>query len=188
MEQRENTCQSDEKVACTLPTDECAVLRERLRLAELEIGRLQNCLGLKTQELDRLTRVIVNFSIVHCDVETRLQRELDAARTGVCGNVISNSNAFVNVDSSDSLITVKLPYITSILSVLFDSMFEFWADCDPQRLPKSSAVAHAIDARLGLAAQTNGEASRSGQAYASAIRPDWVKDADRRHHRHGQRH
>jgi len=187
MEQREKACQSDESMKCSHSTDEYAVTAERLRLAELEIVRLKNDLGLKTRELDRLTRAIVNSSIVHFDIETRLQRELDAVRTGWSESAISKSSAACEVESSGNLVTVKLPYVTNILSVLFDSMFEFWAACDPRRLPKSSAVAHAIDARLGLAAQANGEASRSGQAYASAIRPDWVKDADRRHHRHAAR-
>jgi hypothetical protein len=77
---------------------------------------------------------------------------------------------------------VKLPYVTSILSVLFDAMRTFWADCDHEHPPKSATVALAIDERLGLSSQQSGEASRSGQAYASAIRPDWVKEADNRHH------
>jgi hypothetical protein len=47
-------------------------------------------------------------------------------------------------------VIVRLPYLTTILSVLFDAMHVFWGDCDDGRLPKSSTVAHAIDERLGL--------------------------------------
>lgn len=79
-----------------------------------------------------------------------------------------------------AIVVVTLPYVTSTLSVLFNAMRTFWADRDHP--PKSTTVAHAIDEHLGLSSQANGEASRSGQAYASAIRPDWVKEADNRHH------
>ncbi|MDE1011672.1 MAG: hypothetical protein OSB38_39020, partial [Paraburkholderia fungorum] len=56
------------------------------------------------------------------------------------------------------------------------------AECDHDHFPKSATVARAIDERLGLSSQANGEASRSAQAYASAIRPDWIKEGDNRHH------
>jgi hypothetical protein len=187
MEQCENADHAKEKAVCSLSPGECAALQERLRHAEQEVGRLQNCLELKIREVSKLTRAIVNSSMVHCDVETRLQRELAALCTGTVDRATPTSHPSTRTDSPGDLVTVKLPYTTTILSVLFESMFAFWTDCDPRRLPKSSTVAHAIDERLGFSAQVNGEASRSAQAYASAIRPDWVKDADRRHHRPGPR-
>ncbi|RQT24754.1 hypothetical protein [Burkholderia contaminans] len=185
MERPEKADYTDEQ--CSLPPDECSALQARVRRAEQEVGRLHNRLELKTQELANLTRVIVNSSVSHCDVETRLQRELQAMCTGMCDTVMPMTVLPMRADSTGKLVTVELPYTTTILGVLFESMFTFWADCDPRRLPKSSTVARAIDERLGFSAQPNGEASRSAQAYASAIRPDWVKDADRRHHRSGPR-
>ncbi|WP_175976883.1 hypothetical protein [Burkholderia sp. BCC1047] len=172
---------------CSLPHDECSALQARVRRAEQEVGQLHNRLELKTRELADLTRAIVSSSVSRCDAETRLQRELQAMCTGIGDTVIPMIGLPPRADSPGKLVTVELPYTTTILHVLFESMFTFWADCDPRRLPKSSTVARAIDERLGFSAQTNGEASRSAQAYASAIRPDWVKDADRRHHRSGAR-
>ena len=172
---------------CSLSPDECSALQARVRRAEQEVGRLHNRLELKTQELANLTRAIVDSSVSHCDVEMRLQRELQAVCSGLGGATMPMSGVPTQADLPGKLVTVELPYTTTILGVLFENMFTFWADCDPQRLPKSSTVARAIDERLGFSAQPNGEASRSAQAYASAIRPDWVKDADRRHHRSGPR-
>ncbi|WP_080435131.1 hypothetical protein [Burkholderia cenocepacia] len=172
---------------CSLSPDECSALQARVRRAEQEVGRLHNRLELKTQELANLTRAIVNSSVSHCDVETRLQRELQAVCTGMGRTTLPMSGLPIQADSPGKLVTVELPYTTTILGVLFESMFTFWADCNSRRLPKSSTVARAIDERLGFSAQANGEASRSAQAYASAIRPDWVKDTDRRHHRAGPR-
>ncbi|ACA93429.1 MULTISPECIES: hypothetical protein [Burkholderia cepacia complex] len=185
MERPEKVDYTNER--CSLPPDECSALQARVRRAEQEVGRLHNRLELKTRELANLTRAIVNSSVSHCDVEMRLQRELQAVCTGLGGTAMPMSGLPTQADLPGKLVTVELPYTTTILGVLFENMFTFWADCDPRRLPKSSAVARAIDERLGFSAQANGEASRTAQAYASAIRPDWVKDADRRHHRAGPR-
>ena len=51
-------------------------------------------------------------------------------------------------------------------------MREHWSEWDPERPPKSSTVARAIDEKLGLKGQANGEASRSAQTFAAALRPD----------------
>ncbi|RQT22607.1 MULTISPECIES: hypothetical protein [Burkholderia cepacia complex] len=185
MERPEKADYTNER--CSPPLDEHSSLQARVRRVEQEVGRLHNRLELKTQELAKLTRVIVNSSIGHCDVETRLQRELHAMYMGMGDTAMPMTDLPMRADSTGKLVTVELPYTTTILGVLFESMFTFWAGCDPRRLPKSSTVARAIDERLGFSAQPNGEASRSAQAYASAIRPDWVKDADRRHHRSGPR-
>lgn len=181
MERPEKADYTNER--CSPPLDEHSSLQARVRRVEQDVGRLHNRLELKTQELAKLTRAIVNSSISHCDVEMRLQRELHAMYMGMGDTAMPMTDLPMRADSTGKLVTVELPYTTTILGVLFESMFTFWAGCDPRRLPKSSTVARAIDERLGFSAQPNGEASRSAQAYASAIRPDWVKDADRRHHR-----
>jgi len=175
--------QSSNTTACSAPSCDGVVMQHRLWRAEVEIRRLTRCLQLKDQKLCELRRVLANSATAHYCVEDRLQRELDALRINLPADEMDTP--FDRTDSSPSIdgVIIKLPYMTAILSVLFDTMAAFWADCDRHRLPKSSTVARAIDERLGLRGQSNGDASRSSQAYASAIRPDWVKDTDMRHHR-----
>ena len=43
--------------------------------------------------------------------------------------------------------------MTRTLAVLFDVMCEYWSEWDPERPPKSSTVARAIDEKLGLKGQ-----------------------------------
>ncbi|KWF32733.1 hypothetical protein WL88_25660 [Burkholderia diffusa] len=183
MEQRDNVWRSSDTSACSAPAYDFEALQIRLRRAETQIRRLTRCIQLKDEKLCELGKALANSATAHYCVEERLQRELDALRIDMPADVPSERHKPFDVDSMGGGVIVRLPYLTAILSVLFDAMHVFWADCDDGRLPKSSTVAHAIDERLGLRAQANGEGSRTGQAYASAIRPDWVKDADNRHHR-----
>ena len=76
---------------------------------------------------------------------------------------------------------VRLPHLTRTLEVLFDVMREHWSEWEPERPPKSSTVARAIDGKLGLKGQANGDASRSAQTFAAALRPDSVNETDGRH-------
>ncbi|MPV64794.1 hypothetical protein GD429_02650 [Burkholderia sp. BE17] len=183
MEQRDNVWRSSDTNACLTPACDCEALQIRLRRAEAQIRRLTRCVELKDAKLCELGKVLANSATAHYCVEERLQRELDALRIDMPADVSSEPHGPVDGGSMGGGVIVRLPYLTAILSVLFDAMHVFWADCDDGRLPKSSTVAHAIDERLGLRAQASGEGSRTGQAYASAIRPDWVKDGDNRHHR-----
>lgn len=174
--------QTSNTATCSAPSCDGMVAQQRLRRAEAEIRRLTRCLQLKDQKLCELTRVLANSATAHYCIEDRLQRELDALRISMPTDDLHFLDQ-AGSDSSRNGVVIKLPYTTAILSVLFDTMTAFWADCDRHRVPKSSTVARAIDERLGLRGQPNGDASRSSQAYASAIRPDWVKDTDMRHHR-----
>ena len=159
-----------------------AALQRQLQRAYAEIARLERCIDLRDQQLCELRKVLAHVDSVHYSVEVRLQRELDSLR--IMGPATEQAGQLCQPEISGSTpgVVIRLPYVTSTLSVLFDAMYTFWAGSDQDHLPKSSTVARAIDERLGLGGQANGEASRSGQAYASAIRPDWVKDADNRHH------
>ncbi|HDR8945195.1 TPA: hypothetical protein QDA71_002182 [Burkholderia vietnamiensis] len=183
MEQRDNVWRSSDTDAGLVPACDCEALQIRLRHAETQIRRLTRCVQLKDEKLRELGKVLANSATAHYCVEERLQRELDALRIDMPAEVLSERHGPIHGASRGGGVIVRLPYLTTILSVLFDAMHVFWGDCDDGRLPKSSTVAHAIDERLGLRAQASGEGSRTGQAYASAIRPDWVKDADNRHHR-----
>lgn len=154
----------------------------RLQRADVEVRRLTRCVEMKDRQLCELRRALAHLATVHYSFEDRLQRELDSLRIMLPIDAFHEHWGTPAGDRPGVGVDVKLPYMTSILSVLFDAMYTFWADCDHDHPPKSATVAHAIDERLGLSSQQNGEASRSGQAYASAIRPDWVKEADNRHH------
>lgn len=183
MEHGESFRQPNDRTICSMPSCDCAGLHNRLKHAETEISRLTRCIQLKDQKLCELGKVLANSASAHYCFEERLQREIDALRINTSTEATSEQLRQTDEDSSGCGVVVRLPYVTAILSVLFDAMRVFWADCDHGRLPKSSTVAHAIDERLGLSAQASGESSRTGQAYASAIRPDWVKGADNRHRR-----
>lgn len=155
---------------------------ERLPQAENEVHRLRRLVELKDRQICELRKVLAHTATVHFSLEDRLQRELDSLRVMLPDDGLQAQSGAPGADGSELGTVVRLPYMTKTLSVLFDAMYAFWADCNDTKAPKSSTVAHAIDERLGLNSQANGEASRSGQAYASAIRPDSVKDADNRHH------
>ncbi|WP_321855988.1 hypothetical protein [Paraburkholderia tropica] len=159
-----------------------AALDRRLRRAEAEVRRLTRCIEMKDRQLCELRKALAHSATVHYSFEDRLQRELDSLRIMMPVDACEEHWSPRTSNRPDVGIVVKLPYVTSTLSVLFDAMCTFWAECDQDHPPKSATVAHAIDERLGLSSQQNGEASRSGQAYASAIRPDWVKEGDNRHH------
>ena len=155
---------------------------QRLQRAEAEVRRLTRCMEMKDRQLCELRKALAHSATVHYSFENRLQRELDSLRIMMPVNEFQEHRGKSASDRPEEGIVVKLPYVTLILSVLFDAMCTFWADCDGDHPPKSATVAHAIDERLGLSSQRNGDASRSGQAYASAVRPDWAKEADNRHH------
>lgn len=157
-------------------------LELRLQQAEAEVRRLTRCIEMKDRQLCELRKALAHSATVHYSVEDRLQRELDSLRIMMPVEECLTQWHQSSTVQTERGIVLRLPYVTSILSVLFDAMCTFWADCEHDHPPKSTTVAHAIDERLGLSSQSNGEASRSGQAYASAIRPDWVKEADNRHH------
>lgn len=154
----------------------------RLLRAEAEVRRLTRCVEMKDRQLCELRKALAHSATVHYSFEDRLQRELDSLRIMVPNDGFEEHLDMLAHGRQGEEVVVKPPYMTSILSVLFDAMGTFWVDCDHDHPPKSAVVARAIDERLGLSSQQNGEASRSGQAYASAIRPDWVKEADNRHH------
>ncbi|WP_256859433.1 transposase, partial [Burkholderia cenocepacia] len=108
MERPEKVDYTNER--CSLPPDECSALQARVRRAEQEVGRLHNRLELKTRELTNLTRAIVNSSVSHCDVETRLQRELQAMCTRMGDTAMPMIGLPAQADLPGKLVTVELPY------------------------------------------------------------------------------
>jgi hypothetical protein len=165
------------------------MLFERIQRAEAEVSRLESRLESKERELNELQMALAYSAARQYAAEHRLERELQsvgpsnlAAEPARCQTGTNNPSWSDGRRDPEGGVIIYLPFVTEVLSTLFDAMYAFWKDYDPEHPPKSSAVARAIDERLHLTAQPNGEASRSGQAYASAIRPDCIKEADRRHH------
>jgi hypothetical protein len=112
-------------------------------------------------------------------LERRLERKFSRVATMQPGDPIAQKDK--EIEEGENGLTVHLPHMTPTLAVLFDVMWTYWSAWDPERPPKSSTVARAIDEKLGLKGQANGEASRSAQTFAAALRPDSVNQADGRH-------
>jgi hypothetical protein len=165
----------------TVPPDRAA-LHLRLQRAEAEVRRLNSWAEVKERQLCELRRALACLPMVHASFEDCRQQDVGSPRIVKPVEAFQAQWTQSSSDQPGPGVVVRLPYVTATLAVLFDAMYTFWADCDHDRPPKSLIVAQAIDERLGFNSQLNGEASRSAQAYASAIRPDWVKEADNRHH------
>jgi hypothetical protein len=171
------------------PVNSHDILFGRVQRAEAEVARLESQLKSRERQVTELQMALAHSAARQYAAEDRLERELQSLRamtppTGPAdcfAGTVNHSWCEGRHDPAGGVI-IYLPYITAVLSALFDAMYVFWKDSNPQSPPKSSTVARAIDERLHFRAQSNGEASRSGQAYASAIRPDCIKEADNRHH------
>jgi hypothetical protein len=77
-------------------------------------------------------------------------------------------------------VTIPLPHTTKDLDAIFQVMREFWGTYDPKNPPKQTAIASALDKALGWKPDREDRPSRNGQAVASLLRPDELKDADSR--------
>lgn len=142
-----------------------ARLSVRLRGRERRIARLELA----------ISRTVVMHHVWASHLERRLER-LPFTVTTVAGDTPAAADAHARG------VTVRLPHLTRTLEALFEVMQEYWSEWEPDRPPKSSTVARALDDRLGLKGQANGEASRSSQTFAAALRPDSVNESDGRHH------
>lgn len=164
-----------------VPASDTNALRRRVDQAEADVRRLTEQLKGRDRQLAEMGKALLRTVALHHAIEERQEGELESLRAMVPAWKTCQCASDGPSEHSDG-ITVHLPFITEILSGMFDVMHTFWSGYDENNPPKSSVVAHAIDQRLNLRAQPDGEASRSGQTYASAIRPDWLKEADMRHH------
>jgi len=84
------------------------------------------------------------------------------------------------VTLSIPVVQVTLPHMTEGLKKFFQVMRDSWGNYDPSRPPKQINIAHEIDNALGWKSQKGGSASRNGQALASLIRPDELRELDKR--------
>ncbi|WP_118182866.1 hypothetical protein [Paraburkholderia phosphatilytica] len=142
-----------------------ARLTVRLRGRERRIARLELA----------ISRTVVMHHVWASHLERRLER-LPFTVTTVAGDTPAAAAAH------GPGVTVRLPHLTRTLEALFEVMQEYWSEWEPDRPPKSSTVARALDEKLGLKGQANGEASRSAQTFAAALRPDSVNESDGRYH------
>ncbi|WP_258187714.1 hypothetical protein [Trinickia symbiotica] len=149
-------------------------LTERLRKRDRRIALLETALA----------RTVLMHHVWTSHLERKLERSsasgtpTEASVQGLSGGASATASF---ADETAHGVVVHLPHLTRTLEALFDVMREHWSDWDPDHPPKSSTVARAIDEKLGLKAQANGEASRSAQTFAAALRPDSVNELDGRH-------
>jgi len=176
-------CESTDNNPCSTlhETDAQQELENSRRQAEEShalIGRLTARLRGRDRRIQLLELAIARTAVMHhvwsSHLERKLERSPEADNKGPAEKpVIAREH--------ESGVIVHLPHLTRTLEALVDVMREHWLEWDPERPPKSSTVARAIDQRLGLKGQANGEASRSAQTFAAALRPDSVNDTDGRH-------
>lgn len=161
--------------------------RRRVEESKALATRLTDRLRKRDRRIELLELAIARTVFMHHVWATHLERKLERSsvsgverRPNAEGQAGDSLDATATDDSAGGVI-VHLPHLTRTLDALFDVMREYWSEWDPDRPPKSSTVARAIDEKLGLKAQASGEASRSAQTFAAALRPDSVTESDGRH-------
>lgn len=155
--------------------------RTRCEDAEVTVFRLSTRLRGRDQRILLLERALARTATLHHALEDSLEQRLDQCSRSLERATEPDRPVHMSSDRTGSSVIVRLPHVSRTLSLLFEVMWEHWSQWDPDRPPKSSTVARAIDARLGLKAQADGEASRSAQTFAAALRPDSISDSDGRH-------
>jgi hypothetical protein len=177
------------------PTDKCGAsgsqpaaasrddeyLRESEGEREADVRRLTERLKGRDLQIEMLERVLVRTVVMHQVWAAHLERRLERKPSSVATIRPHSPVAQKENEQGENGPTVRLPHMSRTLAALFDVMWTYWSAWDPERPPKSSTVARAIDEKLGLKGQANGEASRSAQTFAAALRPDSVNEADGRH-------
>lgn len=153
----------------------------RCSAAEATVTRLAARLRGRDQRILLLERALARTVALHQTLEDSLEQRLEQCMGSFDSARPSEPSRGTTSGELNGGVTVHLPHLTRTLSLLFDVMREQWTKWDPERPPKSSTVARAIDAKLGLKGQSTGEASRSAQTFAAALRPDSLNDADGRH-------
>lgn len=160
-------------------TPELEYWQRRSEELQALIARLTVHLRGRERRIARLELAISRTVVMHHIWASHLERRLE--RLPVTVTTVADDTPAVAA-AHERGVTVRLPHLTRTLEALFDVMQEYWSEWEPDRPPKSSIVARALDERLGLKGQANGEASRSAQTFAAALRPDSVNESDGRHH------
>ncbi len=161
------------------PTAELEYWQRHTEELQALIARLTARLRGRERRIARLELAISRTVVMHHVWASHLERRLERLPFTVT-TVADETPAVAAVHGRG--VTVRLPHLTRTLEALFEVMKEYWSEWEPDRPPKSSTVARALDEKLGLKGQANGEASRSAQTFAAALRPDSVNESDGRHH------
>ena len=154
--------------------------RQCAEASQASVQRLMVRLRGREKRIQILERALARTAVMHHLWALHLERRLD--RTTAISSVGKPRDASVSSKSDGDGVVVKLPHMNATLASLIEVMWSYWSHWDPERPPKSSVVARAIDDRLGWKCQANGEASRSAQTFAAALRPDSINETDGRHH------
>ncbi|MBN3846117.1 hypothetical protein G3N58_04615 [Paraburkholderia sp. Ac-20342] len=162
-------------------TESAVYWQTRFEDAQAVASRLASRLRGRDQRILLLERALARTAALHHALEDSLEQRLEQCSSLPEHAVAPEQRPQARSDGAGSSVIVRLPHLTRTLSLLFEVMWEHWAQWDPERPPKSSTVARAIDAKLGLKGQADGEASRNAQSFAAALRPDSLSDADGRH-------
>jgi hypothetical protein len=145
-----------------------------LRLTERLAGKDHHIVILE-QTADGLQQLTHELRVSNA----RLENENDALRARIAELESEGRTCGCSQDAGGGVVVI-LPHMTPTFEIVFDVYREFWPPRDPRRPPKSTNVAHAIDARLGWKSHRNGSPSRSAQAFAAAMRPDELAATDGR--------
>jgi hypothetical protein len=154
--------------------------RQCAEASQASVQRLMVRLKGREKHIQILERALARTAVMHHLWTLHLERRLD--RTTAISPIGKRGDVSVSARSEEDGVIVKLPHMNATLASLFEVMWSHWSHWDPERPPKSSVVARAIDERLGWKCQANGEASRGAQTFAAALRPDSINETDGRHH------
>lgn len=155
----------------------------RAQRAESEVRLLTEQVKEGERQIAELRNTFIATASLYQAVKEKLERELESLRA-IVATATSCPDGPVRpsrLSRGVSGVIVHLPYMTRILAVMIDAMNTSWSQYDEQHPPKSATIAREIDRKLNYRPQPGGEPSRSGQTYAAAIRPDWIKEAESRH-------
>jgi hypothetical protein len=155
--------------------------RRQTQESKAVIKRLTVRLRGRDRRIELLELAITRAVVMHHVWAAHLERKLERSSVRGAEGLPDGSDRTPAAAEEEGGVIVHLPHLTRTLEALFDVMREFWSDWDPERPPKSSTVARAIDEKLRLKGQANGESSRSAQTFAAALRPDSVSESDGRH-------
>lgn len=145
-----------------------------LRLTERLAGKEHHIVILE-QTADGLQQLTHELRVSNA----RLENENDALRARIAELESEGRTCGCPRDAGGGVVVI-LPHMTPTFRIVFEVYREYWPPRDPRRPPKSTNVAHAIDARLGWKSHHNGSPSRSAQAFAAAMRPDELAATDGR--------
>jgi hypothetical protein len=155
--------------------------RHRSEKVEARMLRLLTRLRYREQRILLLEKALIRTVALHHELEEHLERRLDQSADTEAARERTEHQNTAGTGQPNAGVLVHLPHLTRTLAALFEIMREHWSDWDPERPPKSSVVARAIDMKLGLKGQASGEASRNAQTFAAALRPDSANETDARH-------